>query len=117
MKVVTLMHDYVVTKNLREATLQAYPNPHNYYNLYLKYFRTHSVRVIACLILVVAKISDATIKHRLHWESSAWNMYVREILYHVIQASTSPLYTALGTQYENHDATYTPHTYYGDDII
>ena len=44
-------------------------------------------------------------------------MYVREILYHVIQASTSPLYTALGTQYENHDATYTPHTYYGDDII
>ena len=28
----------------------------------------HSLQVIACLILIVAKISDATIKHRLHWD-------------------------------------------------
>ena len=27
-KVVTFIHEFVVTKNLREATLQAYPNPH-----------------------------------------------------------------------------------------
>ena len=67
MKVVTLMHDYVVTKNLREATLQAYPNPHNYYNLYLKDVRTHSVRVITCFILVVTKLFNATIKHILFW--------------------------------------------------
>ena len=61
MKVVTFINYSIVTQNLREATLQAYPNPHHFYNLHLKYFRTHSVRVIVCLILVVLKLSDATI--------------------------------------------------------
>ena len=56
-KVVNFIHDSIVTKNLREAILQTYPNPHHFYNLHLKDVRTHSVRVIACLILVVDKIS------------------------------------------------------------
>ena len=60
-KVVTFIHEYVVTKNLRKATLQAYPNPHHFYNLHLKYVHKHSVQVIACIILVVAKISNSTI--------------------------------------------------------
>ena len=63
MKLVTFIHDYIVTKNLREVTLKKYPNPNNFYNLHLKDAHTHSVLVIACIILVVAKISDATIKH------------------------------------------------------
>ena len=61
MKVVTFINYSIVTQNLREATLQAYPNPHHFYNLHLKYFRTHSVRVIVCLILVVLKLSNANI--------------------------------------------------------
>ena len=65
MKVVTFINESVVTKNLREATLQAYPYPNHFYDLHIKYFRTHSVRFIACLILVVAKLSDATIEHRI----------------------------------------------------
>ena len=61
LKVVTLIHDYVVTNKLREATLQAYLNPNNFYNLHLKYVRTHPAQVIACLILVVAKLSDSNV--------------------------------------------------------
>ena len=70
MKVVTFIHEFVVTKNLHEATLQAYPNPNHFYNLHLKGANTHSVLVIACLILLVAKLSDATIEHRLLWALS-----------------------------------------------
>ena len=65
MKVLTFIHDSVVTKNLREATLQAYPNPHHFYNLHFKDVQTHPVRVIACLVLVVVKLSDSIIEHRL----------------------------------------------------
>ena len=64
----------------RESTLQAFQNPHHYYNIYLKYVYTHSVLVIACLILVVAKLSDATIEHRLRWALSVWKVYIRESL-------------------------------------
>ena len=53
MKVVTFIHDSLVTKNLRNTNLQAYLNPHHLYNLHLKDVGTNSVRVIACLILVV----------------------------------------------------------------
>ena len=97
MKVFTFIHDSVVTKNLHEATLQAYPNPHHFYNLHLKYVRTHSVQVIACLILVVEKLSYATIEHILRWASSPCKVYVHGILSHVSKASTSSFCTALGT--------------------
>ena len=83
MKVVTFIHDYIVTKNLHEDTLQEYPNPNHFYNLHIKYFYTNSFWVIACLILVVSNLSNATIEHRLSWASSAWKVYICEILYHV----------------------------------
>ena len=117
MKVVTFIHDYVVTKILLEATFQAYQNTHHLYNLHLKDVRTQSVRVILYLILVVAKISNATIKHRLRWALYAWEVYVRESLSHVSQVSTSSFYTALGTQIANHGAAYTLQAYNGDGII
>ena len=43
MKVVTFINDYLVINNLREATLQAYPNPNHFYNPHLKYVCTYSV--------------------------------------------------------------------------
>ena len=89
MKVVTFIHNYVVTKNLREATLQAYLNPHHFYNLHTKDVHTHSVRVITYLILVVVKLSDATIKHRPCWALSAWKLYLNESLYDISQAYNS----------------------------
>ena len=46
-----------------------------------------------------------------------WKVYLRENLYHISQASTSYLYTALGTYSENHDADYTPKAYDGNNII
>ena len=65
MKVDTFIHDSIVTKKLCKATLQAYPNLNHFYNLHLKYVRTNLVQFIACIILVVTKLSDATIEHRL----------------------------------------------------
>ena len=103
MKVVTLLHDSVFTKNLHKATLQAYPKPHHFYNLHPKGVRTHSVIFMICLVLVVAKLSDATIKHILCWDPYAWKVYVCDSLYHVSQASIFSFYTALGTQTKNHD--------------
>ena len=117
MKVVTFIHDFVVTKNLREATLQAYLNPHHYYNLHLKDVRTQSVQVIACLVLVVAKLSDVNIEHILLWELYAWKVYIIDRLSHVSQTSTSSLSTALGTQAKNHDAAYTLQAYDGDKSL
>ena len=67
MKVVAFINDSTVTKNLRKYTLQAYPNNHHYYNIHLRDVCTHSVRLIECLILVVAKLTNTTIKHRLFW--------------------------------------------------
>ena len=89
MKVVNFIHDSVVTKNLRDSTLPTYPNPHQFYNLHLKDVRTQSVRVITCLILVVAKLSNATIEHRLLLNPSACKVYVCENLSLVSQVSTS----------------------------
>ena len=66
---------------------------------------------------MVAKLSDYTIKHILRWASSVWEVYVHEILSYVVQASTSSFYIVLGTQNENHDGTYNPQAYYGDDIL
>ena len=117
MKVVTFIHDSIVIKNLRETTLQAYPNHHHLYNLHLKDVRTHLVRIVVCLILMVTKFSYATIQHRLRWDLYMWMDYVCESLYHVSQASTSSFYTALKTQSENHDAAYTPQAYDSDNIF
>ena len=117
MKVFTFIHDSVVTKNLHEATLQAYPNPRHFYNLHLKDVCTQSVQVIACIILVVAKLSYSTIEHKHLWASSAWKVYVRERLFHIIQAYTSSFYTYLGTQNKNYDAAYTPQAYDVKGII
>ena len=109
-KVVTFIHDSVVT-------VWAYLNSNHFYNLNIKDVRTHSVRFIVCLILVVTKLSIATIKHRLIWYLSAWKVYVCKSLYHVSQAYTSSFYTSLVTQAENNAAAYTPQSYDGDDIL
>ena len=48
---------------------------------------------------------------------SVWKVYVRESLSHVIQASTSSFYTALGTHAENHAAAYTLQAYDGEKFF
>ena len=60
--------------------------------------------MITCLILVVARLSDATIKHIILQDLSVCKVFIHESLSHVSQASNSSLYTALGTQATN---TYT----------
>ena len=117
MKVVTFIHNSAVTKNLRGATLQACLNPHHFYKLHLKDIHIHSIQDMACLILIIAKLYDVTIKHRLLCALYMWKVYVRESLSHVIQAYTSSLYKALDTRSENHDAAYTPQAYNGYNIL
>ena len=46
-----------------------------------------------------------------------WKVYVRESLYHISQAYTSPFYITLGTHTKNYDTTYTPQAYDGNNII
>ena len=66
---------------------------------------------------MVAKLFDATIKHRLLWDLYSWKVYVRESLFHASQEFTSSFYTSLGNQTKNYDAAYTAQAYDGDRII
>ena len=63
------------------------------------------------LILVVTKLTYAIIKHRLLLDSSSFRVYVHEIIYHASHESTSSCYTALVTQNENPETTYTLQAY------
>ena len=89
------LQDTLVTKHIREATISAYPNQHHLFRTRLKDLRTHSLQVTACLILSVAKLSDAAIEHRLQWASTAWKVYVQESLSQISEACASAFFTAL----------------------
>ena len=91
----TFLHDSSVTTILRRATQATYPEGNNLFNIRLKDVRTHSLRVTACLILVVAKLPTPAIEHRLRWASTAWKVYVRESLSHIHDACASAFFTAL----------------------
>lgn len=111
------LQDSAVTKHLRAATLRAYPDPTHFYHKRLKDVRTHSLRVIACLILVIAQLSTPTIEHRLRWASTAWKVYVRESLSHVSQASASAFFTALGDSTQAPVPDYIPQAFDSDDLL
>ena len=112
MKVVTFLHDYVVTKNLREATLHVYLNP-NHLSTYILKMSAHTQSELSHVSsFVVAKLSYAITKHRLFWVSSLWKVYIREI-----RAYTSSLYTALGNQSANPDGAYNLQAYYGNNNL
>ena len=114
---VVFLHDSTVTRHLRAATVAAYPNPSHLYRTRTKDVRTHSVRVIACLILVVAKLSDATVEHRLRWASTAWKVYVRESLHHVSQAASSAFFTALSDSSAPAALNLAPQAFDADDAL
>ena len=110
------LQDSIVTKHIREATIIAYPNANHLYRTRLKDLRTHSLRVTACLILSVAKLSEATIEHRLRWASTAWKAYVCESLSHISSACASTFFTALEDTLDNTEAS-VPQAFDADDFL
>ena len=113
---VLYLPDTLVTKALRTATIEAYPNPKHLYRLNLQQVRTHSIRVTACFILVNAGLPDHVIEHRLRWASSAWKVYIREGFDTIDKASLAVFNSALQAP----DDPPTPtllHTHDGDDFL
>ena len=110
------LKDSTVTAHMRAATLVAYPNPTHLYHTRLKDVRTHSLRVTACLILVVAGLPDHTIEHRLRWASTAWKVYVRESISLISKACSSAFFTALEGSQGPQDP-YTPQAFDVEDLL
>ena len=110
------LQDSTVTKHLRDATLVAYPDPTHLYHIRLKDIRTHSIRVTACLILVVAGLSDHSIEHRLRWASTAWKVYVRESISQISKACSSAFFTALEGS-TGPPVSYAPQAFDVDDLL
>jgi len=77
-KKLCFLDDQCVTKALRTAVVHVYPDPLHLYRLNIEDVRTHSIRVMALLGLILAQLSDSVIEHKLRWKSTAWKVYIRE---------------------------------------
>lgn len=78
-KRLTYLTDTKVTARYRELVKEIYPTTHLFYKR-IKDFRTHSVRITACLLLSAEGYEEHIIEFKLRWASSAWKTYLREHL-------------------------------------
>ena len=90
---IAFLDDAAVTTELRECTREAYPNPTHLFRIRINDIRTHSVRVFACLALVITGFADHVIEFKLRWSSKSWKDYLRENV-HEIGADTIRLFQA-----------------------
>lgn len=64
----------------RELVEELYPDQAHLFRLRVKDFRTHSVRITACLLLTASGLPEHVIEFKLRWASNAWKTYLREHL-------------------------------------
>ena len=71
------LSDTAVTAAIRASVRRSYPPTHIFITNICK-FRTHSLRVTACLYLSAAGLAESIIEYKLRWASAAWKGYLRE---------------------------------------
>lgn len=76
----TYLADSKVTSCYRSLVKELYPDPSHLFNKRLKDFRTHSIRITACLLLISSGASEHVTAFKLRWASEAWRTYLREHL-------------------------------------
>ena len=81
--------DTAVTKAIRDSVTRSYPKDHIFVAKHLSKFRTHSLRVTACLYLSAAGLAESVIEYKLRWASSAWKGYLRENLTEINRTALS----------------------------
>ena len=79
-RTIAFLDDQVVNSIIRACVTRVYPNPGHLFRINIKDFRTHSIRVYACLVLNAAGFKPHAIEYQLRWASAAWKVYIRENL-------------------------------------
>ena len=82
------LSDTSVTSAIRASVLRSYPADHTFVRN-IKKFRTHSLRVTACLYLSAAGLAGSIIEYKLRWASAAWKGYLRENMAEIDTTSAS----------------------------
>ena len=72
------LRDYHITSHLRDACVQAYPDPNHYLRKNIKGLVPHSNRVMAALCLTKANVSRPEIAYKLRWHESSVPTYLRD---------------------------------------
>lgn len=85
------MSDQRINVCYRELVQSVYKDETHIYRQRVKDFRTHSVRITACLLLTAAGNHEHIIEFKLRWASSAWKTYLREHL-DTIQLQTDEVF-------------------------
>lgn len=102
-KKMTYLTDSRVNLCYRGVVKKLYPEKSHLFNVRLKDFRTHSVRITACLLLKVAGYQEHIIEFALRWASNAWKSYLREHL-DSIQSQTNAVFRSAISQGSSHSA-------------
>ena len=67
-----------IIKALRQACLEAYPNPHNYHRRHAHLLVAHSTRVTAAVALWNVQVPLPQIAFRLRWQEDSIKHYLRD---------------------------------------
>lgn len=97
----TYLADSKVTSCYRDLVKELYPDPSHMFNKRLKDFRTHSIRITACLLLVSSGASSDVIAFKLRWASEAWRTYLREHLDDIQDQTTAVFLKAVSNSSNN----------------
>lgn len=74
----TYIQSVDVIKVMRQAVVDAYPNPKHYLRIHITAIVSHSNRVTAAVVLKSMGLSDEDIAFRLRWHPDTVKHYVRE---------------------------------------
>lgn len=87
----SFLDDNRINKTYRSLIKTLYPDENHLFRTRLQDFRTHSVRITACLLLTSAGHPEHVTSFKLRWVSDAWRSYLREHL-DDIKAQTSSVF-------------------------
>lgn len=93
----TYLTDNRINLCYRHMVQELYPEKSHLFHTRIKDFRTHSVRITACLLLKTAGYQEHVIEFALRWASNAWKSYIREHL-DSIQSQTNAVFRSAITQ-------------------
>ena len=96
-KKMTYLTDTRINLCYRQMVKQLYPEKSHLFHKRIKDFRTHSVRITACLLLKTAGYEEHVIEFALRWASNAWKSYIREHL-DSIQSQTNAVFRSAISQ-------------------
>ena len=93
----SFLDDKRINKIYRSLIKELYPEESHLFRTRLQDFRTHSVRITACLLLTSAGHPEHVTSFKLRWVSDAWRSYLREHLDDIRSQTSSVFLKAIKT--------------------